>query len=174
MIAFSRLELHRRADFSNWLEVSCLSWRCVSPLVPEHAPFGSSRLLCVRGRCSRALSGLFGAGSARGRGLHDARHLADLLHTHVARASGAGVPVLCFWTRCFADVFPSQVTSLLFWFQGGPGGSSWIGLASEMGPIEFLDANTAQYRPINWLQANHGKVLDLFRNRLKVWSSSNH
>ena len=57
---------------------------------------------------------------------------------------------------------PEQVETLLFWFQGGPGGTSWIGLATEMGPIEFVDAKTALYRPINWLQANKNTTAMVF------------
>lgn len=52
----------------------------------------------------------------------------------------------------------SQITSLIFWFQGGPGGSSWIGLAEENGPVEMLGAETARYRPYNWLEAGNGRT----------------
>jgi hypothetical protein len=47
---------------------------------------------------------------------------------------------------------------VVFWFQGGPGGSSMIGAFLENGPWKVTSQKSVEYKSLNWIKAGANMV----------------
>lgn len=65
------------------------------------------------------------------------------VHLRTGYVTGATPTQHIFYVHVSLTATPRRVA---LWFQGGPGGSSMIGLFEEMGPFHVLSNNSVAYR----------------------------